>query len=197
MGTHTHIIGKIVSKGGDYLLALKGNQGNIPNEMPVYFDFALRQLDLSKARGWSLGSDGEKSPREAHHPHRPDNDQPRYVRRGNESEVARIARLSVVEAESRSTTTGRKRKRERRYYFSSRKEGAEYFQHANRSHWSIENPYHWILDTAFREDQNQAYTGNAAKNLGTLRRIALPSGVVYEPLCKPHAEIMGSQPCQH
>ena len=54
-----------------------------------------------------------------------------------------------------------------------RKGDAEFFQQAVRSHWSIENRCHWILDTAFREDHNQTYVGNAAKNLGTLRRIVL------------------------
>jgi len=81
--------------------------------------------------------------------------------------------LTVVESENRSTTTGKKRKRERRYYISSRKADAEFLQQAVRSHWSIENRCHWILDTAFREDHNQTYIGNAAKNLGTLRRIVL------------------------
>ena len=66
---------------------------------------------------------------------------------------------------------GRRRKRERSYYISSRKEDAEYFQHAIRSHWSIENRCHRVLDTAIREDHKQTYIGNAAKNLGTLRRI--------------------------
>ncbi len=42
-----------------------------------------------------------------------------------------------------------------------------------RSHWRIENSCHWVLDTLFREDHNQTGKRNAAKNLGTLRRMAL------------------------
>ena len=164
---------KITGMGGDYLLALKGNQGNLHKEAQDHFDFALRQLDLSKAKGWSVSSENEK----AHG---------RITTRTvltttslatfdaeMKAKWPAIASLSVVETESRSTTTGKKGKRERRYYISSRKEDAEYFQQAIRSHWSIENRCHWIQDTAFREDHNQTYTGNAAKNLGTLRRIVL------------------------
>ena len=42
-----------------------------------------------------------------------------------------------------------------------------------RSHWRIENSCHWVLDTLFREDHNQTGKRNAAKNLSTLRRMAL------------------------
>jgi predicted transposase YbfD/YdcC len=173
MGTHTHIAEKITSMGGDYLLALKGNQGNMHKEAQDHFDFALRQLDLSEARGWSTHSESEKA-----HGRITTRTVLTTTNLGMfDAEIKAkwpaLASLSVVETESRSTTTGKKRKREKRYYISSRKEDAEYFQQAIRSHWSIENRCHWILDTAFREDHNQTYIGNAAKNLGTLRRIVL------------------------
>jgi predicted transposase YbfD/YdcC len=60
-----------------------------------------------------------------------------------------------------------------RYYISSLDEPASALQNYIRKHWSIENSCHWVLDTAFREDHNQTYIGNAAKNLGALRRIVL------------------------
>ena len=69
--------------------------------------------------------------------------------------------------------TGKKRKRERRYYLSSVEGDAGLFQKAIRQHWSIENQCHWVLDTCFREDHNQTCKENAAKNLGTVRRIVL------------------------
>ncbi len=42
-----------------------------------------------------------------------------------------------------------------------------------RSHWSIENSCHWVLDAICREDHNQTRDHNAAANLSTLRRITL------------------------
>ena len=42
-----------------------------------------------------------------------------------------------------------------------------------RSHWSIENSLHWVLDMAFREDESRARKDNSAENLNVLRQIAL------------------------
>ena len=42
-----------------------------------------------------------------------------------------------------------------------------------RGHWAIENNCHWVIDTVFREDANQVTNRNSAKNLSTMRRIAL------------------------
>jgi hypothetical protein len=61
MGTQTEIAQAIVDKGADYLLALKGNQGNLHKKVIYYFDFALRQLDLKKAKGWSFSQEVKKS----------------------------------------------------------------------------------------------------------------------------------------
>lgn len=173
MGTHTHIADKIIAKGGDYILALKGNQGNLHKEVQDHFDFALRQLDLSTARGWSSDSDMEKAHGRITTRTVLTTTNLEMLDAEMKAKWPALASLSVVETDSRSATTGAQRKRERRYYISSKKEDAKYFQNAIRSHWSIENRCHWILDTAFREDHNQTYIGNAAKNLGTLRRIVL------------------------
>lgn len=42
-----------------------------------------------------------------------------------------------------------------------------------RSHWSIENSLHWVLDMAFREDEARHRAHNTAKNMNTLRHFAL------------------------
>lgn len=64
-------------------------------------------------------------------------------------------------------------RREVRYYLSGLDEPSSAFQNHIRKHWSIENSCHLVLDTTFREDYNQTYIGNAASNLGALRRIVL------------------------
>lgn len=62
---------------------------------------------------------------------------------------------------------------ERRYYLSSLPVNVARFAHAVRTHWSIENSCHWILDVVFREDDSRVRIGHAPENLGLLRRIAL------------------------
>ena len=86
---------------------------------------------------------------------------------------ASLTSLIVVETDTIIVTTGKKRIKERRYYLSSKEESAAYFQKVIRQHWSIENQCHWVLDPCFREDHNQIRKANAAKNLGTVRRIVL------------------------
>lgn len=44
---------------------------------------------------------------------------------------------------------------------------------ATRSHWQIESSLHWVLDVAFREDENRVGKDHGAQNVATLRHIAL------------------------
>ena len=44
---------------------------------------------------------------------------------------------------------------------------------ATRSHWSIENSLHWVLDVAFDEDRSGVRTGHADHNLAVIRHLAL------------------------
>lgn len=174
MGTQTAVAGQIIDQGGDYALALKGNQGNTHKEVIDHFDFALRQLDLGTAKGWS------------HHRQEPEKGHDRLTTRtvlstSNLETLDADIRgrwpglksLVVVETETTVISTGKRRKRERRYYLSSLGVEAVDFQRIIRKHWSIENNCHWVLDVVFREDANQTRKGNAPKNFGTLLRIAL------------------------
>lgn len=60
-----------------------------------------------------------------------------------------------------------------RYYISSLKPDAQRFARAVRSHWSIENSQHWVLDVAFREDDRRQQERHGAANLATIRRFAV------------------------
>ncbi len=62
---------------------------------------------------------------------------------------------------------------ETHYYISSLSAAAAPLLNAIRAHWSIENGLHWVLDIAFREDDQPARTGNSPQNFAVLRHIAL------------------------
>lgn len=62
---------------------------------------------------------------------------------------------------------------ETRYYLSSLPVEVNRFAGAVRGPWSIENSCHWVLDVIFGEDASRVRVGNAAENLGLLRRFAL------------------------
>ena len=60
-----------------------------------------------------------------------------------------------------------------RYFIYSRKGmTASQILVAKRSHWSIENQLHWVLDMQFREDESRARADNSAENLNVLRHLA-------------------------
>ena len=63
--------------------------------------------------------------------------------------------------------------KERRYYILSLANNAKMFGNAVRSHWTIENAVHWVLDIAFREDESRIRMGHGPENFAVLRHIAL------------------------
>ena len=174
MGTQVEIAKQIVDQGGDYVLALKGNQGSTHDEVIDHFDFALRQLDLKQAKSWS------------HHQSETETSHGRITQRAVLSTTylkvldpeirgrwKGLKSLIVVEVESEVISTKKKRQRERRYYLSSLDVEAVRFEEIIRKHWSIENQCHWVLDVTFREDANRTRRKNAPKNFSTLLRMAL------------------------
>ena len=68
---------------------------------------------------------------------------------------------------------GDSRSSETRFYISSLPNQAERLMESARSHWTVGNSVHWVLDVAFREDDSRVRVGNAAENFSTLRRMTL------------------------
>ena len=62
--------------------------------------------------------------------------------------------------------------RERTVY-SSLEADADLINKSVRSHWEVENSFHWVLDVAFNEDHSRKRAGNAAQNFSLINRIAL------------------------
>ena len=60
-----------------------------------------------------------------------------------------------------------------RYYISSLSISAKFLNDAVRGHWGIENNLHWALDVVFNEDASRIRTANAPENFNTLRKMAL------------------------
>jgi predicted transposase YbfD/YdcC len=166
MGTQKAIAAQIVAQGGDYVLALKGNQGNLFEDVEQLFDWATSQSfsgiehdfhetletghgRIEKRRCWSLGQvegliDGEKW-----------------------AQLTSIARVEAMRECNGQTS------REVRYYISSLAPDAQRLAEAIRTHWSVENPLHWVLDVAFREDDCRIRTGHAPENFTLLRHLAV------------------------
>jgi predicted transposase YbfD/YdcC len=62
---------------------------------------------------------------------------------------------------------------ETHYYISSLSGSALVLLNTIRAHWGIENGLHWVLDVAFREDDQRTRVGASPQNFAVLRHIAL------------------------
>jgi len=174
MGTQREIAAQIADGEADYLLSVKGNQGDLHQELIDQFDFAARQLGTGKLapKNWSYHLEEEKNrgrleKRQTIVCHHLEWMDPNIRAAWKNLECIILVQREVLEASG-------KQRIETHYYMSSlKKVNAKKMQKYIRSHWRIENSCHWVLDTLFREDHNQTGKRNAAKNLSTLRRIAL------------------------
>lgn len=161
-GTQTEIAEKIVDKGGDYLLALKDNQPTLHATVATYFN--------ERCEGRVL--DTHATDDKAH-----GREETRRAWVSNtvisiESAERWKGLATVIRIESTRVIRGAK-SIEVRHYISSRTLTAKQALRAVRSHWGIENGLHWVLDTAFREDDSRIRAGNAAANFSALRALAL------------------------
>ena len=170
MGTQRAIAAQIIAKGGDYILALKGNQGSIHKDVALFFEYA-------KSKRWE---------QIAHHSYEQTNkDHGRIETRrcwqvdlssleGRWSDVIEQWKgLSSIVCIESVRQIGTETSVEIRYHLSSLFGNARKALESVRSHWGIENSVHWVLDVTMNEDASRIRKDNAPQNLATLRHIAL------------------------
>ena len=167
MGCQTEVAAQIISRGADYVLSLKGNQGLLHEEVAEYFAWAekINFKDLSYDYCATLEKDhGRIEGRRCW----VTEDTDWFVEK---AEWAGLRSFVMVEAERE--VLGEAASVERRYFISSLGADAKQALRAVRGHWQVENSLHWVLDVAFREDGCRTRTGHAPENLATLRHIAV------------------------
>ena len=177
MGCQKKIAKEIREADADYVLALKGNQETVHEEVKSFLDAALAERQAPKLPGTKLSKEAETLA----FLETVEKDHGRIeIRRYYQSDVLNWfadkdkweGLQSVGMVQSLREIDG-KTTEEWRYYLSSLPLDIETFARAVRSHWGVENKVHWTMDVCFREDQSRARTGHAAENLATLRRLAL------------------------
>lgn len=167
MGTQTAIADVIIDKGADYILSLKENQKTLYKDVKLYFDDIRKEKNILESDNYF-----------------------KTVEKGH----GRIEMRECIISEDISwlnTRTewnslhgigaiycsieenGIKSKQSHYFIYSCKGLNAEQIMKYKRSHWSIENNLHWVLDMAFREDESRARKDNSAENFNVLRQIAL------------------------
>lgn len=167
MGAQKEIAKQIIDEGADYVLSLKGNQGNLHQDVQQLFDWA------SKTDFKDIEHDVHQTIDKGHGRL----EKRRYYLLGNVEHLVDaqqwtgLKRVGMIESvrhiEGKPTTT------ERRYYLTSLDGGVERFAQASRDHWGIENRLHWSLDVVFREDDSRIRNDHAPENMTLIRKIAL------------------------
>lgn len=177
MGCQKKIAREIVEADADYVLALKGNQETVHEEVKTFLDDTLAQKQAAQPQGAKLSKAAAGLARletlEKDHGRL---EIRRYYQSAELSWFAdrqkwdNLQSVGMVEA---IRHLNGQQTCERRYYLSSLPLNVQTFARAVRGHWGVENKLHWTLDVWFREDQSRARSGYAAENLATLRRLAL------------------------
>jgi len=161
MGTQTKIVKKIRKKRADYVLALKGNQEILYDDVKLYYDepeflnACAYHKTVEKARGgieireyWQTDSINWMSQKK------------------------NWTGLKTIAMTRNTITKNGKEISETRYFISSLPLDVKEIARAIRKHWMVES-YHWHLDVTFREDANHTLEKQAAYNLNVLRKLAI------------------------
>jgi predicted transposase YbfD/YdcC len=166
MGCQKAIAEKIRARGADYLLALKENHPTLYQHVHEHFfpaepvNWATCKLDFA-------------------HDIVPNRDRVEHRYCWIEHDLSWLPEVTewadlhaVVCLESERHQKGEV-SHDVRYYLASARMTGDAALNATRTHWSIENELHWVLDVAFREDECRLRKGHGAQNFAILRHLVL------------------------
>lgn len=165
-GCQKNITQQIREKGGDYVIALKGNQPTLHSEAENFFAQAIAVKPDDANCDYYCSEEksrGRVEKREIWVTDRLDWLGVRNEWKGLKSLICLKSCRTIKE----KTST------ELRYYISSLAADAAKHAHAIRQHWSIENQLHWQLDVSYGEDGCKVRKDNGAENFSVLRRATL------------------------
>lgn len=168
MGCQKSIAADIRRAQADYVLSLKGNQGNLLDDVSRYLDAMIDKgfkVEHSKQFKTVEKDHGRIETRRCWITDNID-----WLT--HKSDWAGLKTIGAVESERVNVSTG-ETSIERRYFICSIDPDAELFAKAVRSHWAIENNLHWTLDVVFKEDGSRIREGYAAENMVVMRHLSL------------------------
>ena len=165
-GCQKNIAAKIINQGGDYLLALKGNQGTLYR---AAIDYVIEQMEndfttttVERYVETTKGHGREDTVEYFHLP------VPKTL-----PGASLWKKLRTIGVAVRTSLQDGKETTDIRFFISSLSLGVRRFAVACRGHWGIENSLHWCLDVTFRENDSRVRDRFAADNLAWLKCFAI------------------------
>ena len=165
MGCQRAIAQKIIDKKADYVLALKGNQGTLREDVELFVaeqkakDFKDTTISRDKTVDGDHGRIETRTTTVIH--------DVAWLQKRHEWPGLK----AVVIVES-SREIGGKIEQETRFYITSLVMLANQLGPIVRSHWAVENSLHWVMDMVFRDDECRVRTNHAPANFTTLKHMA-------------------------
>jgi len=166
MGTQKAIAEQIIDSGADYVLALKGNQEQLHQDVINYIaEQSEANFRHVEARIYVTEETGHGRHEERTYLQMP---VPESVKQLDLWKGLKSIGVVMSKCERGVTET-----EELRYYISSLSVGVKQFAHAIRSHWGIENSCHWGLDITYREDESRIRDKRLRENFAWPNRLTL------------------------
>lgn len=198
MGTQTEIATQIIGQEADYVLALKGNQSNLHEQVKESFEQlgakskAIKQSQEDQSEATQIAKTPKWMNKSEQIGHGRIEQRYCYVAKAEEyiskdildkwTDLTTIIKIEAYTYYKNGKNQG-KQVYEERYYISSLDPNAAQINKAVQAHWGIETKLHWVLDVAFREDDSRIRKGHADENLAIIRHIAL-NKLKNEKTCK-------------
>ena len=168
LNTQTDNVEAVVSLKGDYVVPIKGNQGNFYNDLILYFDEKkLEMIKAGKTGTAYLDYKEKRGENLIHYEYYQTEDVKWYFDR------KKWKKLNSIGLVKKTIETGKEKKVEHRYYISSLFLNIKLFSNAIRNHWSVENKLHWHLDFTFKQDDNTTVNKKALMNLELVKKLCL------------------------
>jgi len=163
MGTQIDIASKIIEEKADYILAVKGNQKQLLEEIKDEFKFSK---DIEKDVNIDVGH-GRIETRICSVV-----SEFQFVENEN-NKWSNLNQIIKIDSLREFKNSDKEDEKSTRYYISSLNNKAIDYQKNIRSHWGVENKLHWVLDVGFSEDASRKRKNNAAQNYSILLKVAL------------------------
>lgn len=166
MGCQKEIAKQIVEKGGDYVLAVKGNQEHLEQDIENCF------LKVYEEGSEGVHYETYETEEDGHGRHEIRSYEIITDPDGIRNQEA-WPNLQVIGKCNTERTVNGKSGCEVRYFIGSKRCSVRQYGKALRNHWSIENHLHWQMDVSFGEDASRIQNRHGSENFAMLRRLAL------------------------